>query len=200
MMENQVNAYILAGGQNARMKGYPKGLLTWHGMPMVLYIANQLRSLTCQVYLNTNDPSYEKLDLPIVPDHQPKGNGPLEGVITCLLHSDKPFNLIVGCDMPFLNSQFLIWFSRQLFPEMNVLVPYHKNNIQPLCAFYNKALLNPFQQFERSHLFRLKQILSEVKATTLPIHPSIPGYHEALFANINTAGDYRIHQINVYED
>lgn len=182
---NDINAYILAGGQSTRMNGFPKGLLELDGKPLVQHIAQRIEPLTPNIYLNANHPDYHKTGLPVIPDPNPQGNGPLEGIITCLDHSDKPFNFIVACDMPNLNGDFLKWFNLQLEASMSALVPYDHGEVQPLCGFYHKTVLDSLKKFEAEGIFKLKQVLVQLDATLLPINRIIPGYHENLFANIN---------------
>lgn len=183
---NDINAYILAGGPSTRMNGFPKGLLDWHGKPMVQHLAQQIKPLTHNIYLNANHPDYQETGLPVIPDPIPQGNGPLEGIITCLDHSDKAFNLMVACDMPNLTTDFFRWFFRQLNPGMNALVPFWQGDVQPLCGFYHQNLLRILQGFEMQGVLKLKQVLREINASTLPVNSDFPGYHEALFTNINS--------------
>jgi len=66
--------------------------------------------------------------------------GPLGGIYTGLLASQSPHNLVVACDMPFLN-QSLLQFQMNLAPGFDVVVPSVGEHLEPLHAVYSKNCL-----------------------------------------------------------
>ena len=75
----------------------------------------------------------------IVPDAYP-GKGALGGICTGLTASDSFYNLVVACDMPFLNHD-LLHYLIQLSPSFDVVVPRLGDMVEPLDAVYSKNCL-----------------------------------------------------------
>jgi molybdopterin-guanine dinucleotide biosynthesis protein A len=75
----------------------------------------------------------------IVPDAYP-GKGALGGICTGLTASDSFYNLVVACDMPFLNHD-LLRYMIQLSPSFDVVVPRLGDMVEPLHAVYSKNCL-----------------------------------------------------------
>jgi molybdopterin-guanine dinucleotide biosynthesis protein A len=75
----------------------------------------------------------------IVPDAYP-GKGALGGICTGLTASDSFYNLVVACDMPFLNHDLLRYLI-QLSPSFDVVVPRLGDMVEPLHAVYSKNCL-----------------------------------------------------------
>jgi molybdopterin-guanine dinucleotide biosynthesis protein A len=75
----------------------------------------------------------------IVPDAYP-GKGALGGICTGLTASDSFYNLVVACDMPFLNHD-LLHYLIQLSPSFDVVVPRLGDMVEPLHAVYSKNCL-----------------------------------------------------------
>jgi len=75
----------------------------------------------------------------IVPDAYP-GKGALGGICTGLTASDSFYNLVVACDMPFLNHD-LLHYMIQLSPSFDVVVPRLGDMVEPLHAVYSKNCL-----------------------------------------------------------
>ena len=74
--------------------------------PLALLVAAHVRRAVGSVTLVGSRERHASLDLPVIEDLDP-GKGPLGGIHAALLHSKAPLSLVVGCDMPFLNADFL---------------------------------------------------------------------------------------------
>lgn len=99
-----VGAILLAGGASRRM-GRDKALLPWGGRPLIAQVADQLRQVSEVVLVGANDGGrFAFLGLPVVPDRVP-GQGPLMGLASCLAASRCELNLVVGCDMPWIDRE-----------------------------------------------------------------------------------------------
>src|SRR5690349_521379 len=104
---DDLGVIILAGGQSRRM-GRNKALLrlTPDRPTLIEEVAATVAPLG-PILLVTNTPdAYAFLDLPMVPDARP-GAGALGGLYSGLLATACPFNLVVACDMPFLQPALL---------------------------------------------------------------------------------------------
>jgi len=133
-----VAAYILAGGKSSRM-GRDKALLDFGGTPLILRIASLAQPLTGAPAIVGPPDRYENLNLRVIPDDA-AGIGPLGGIATALRDSREPWNLILGCDLPLLTSEWLAYLiDRALVSAADAIVPQSAAGAEPLCAMYRKS-------------------------------------------------------------
>ena len=70
------------------------------------------------------------------------GKGPLGGVYTGLKESEYFYNLVVACDMPFLNQQLLGYLVKEAGNGYDLVVPRMGDLIEPLHAVYSRDCLH----------------------------------------------------------
>ena len=99
------HGYVLAGGRSSRMN-QDKALLPFGGRPLALGIAERVKWVCGNVFLVGSRAKYSGLGFPVIEDIF-ADQGPLGGIHAALTHSRMPFSLIVGCDMPYLSTEFL---------------------------------------------------------------------------------------------
>jgi molybdopterin-guanine dinucleotide biosynthesis protein A len=135
---------ILAGGQSRRM-GSPKALLrlTADGQTLIESARDALAAVCAEVIVVTNTPAtYAFLGCRMTPDQFP-GLGGLAGIQAGLAASAHAHNLIVACDMPFLNPALLAALAAEP-RDYDVLVPRRADGeLETLHAIYNRACLGP---------------------------------------------------------
>jgi molybdopterin-guanine dinucleotide biosynthesis protein A len=130
---------ILAGGENKRM-GVDKAFLTVAGMPMIEHILLALRPVVHQIIIVTNVPErYRSYHAKVVTDMLDR-RGPLTGMYSGLVSSVSEYNIVVACDMPFLNSGLLSYLMG-LAPGYDAVVPVVGELTEPLHAVYSKKML-----------------------------------------------------------
>ena len=137
---------ILAGGQSRRM-GRNKALLRLAAdRPTLIEEVVATVAPLGPILLVTNTPdTYAFLDLPMVPDARP-GAGALGGLYSGLEAATAPFNLVVACDMPFLQPALLRALADQP-RDYDVLIPrwqeagQTKPQLETLHAIYSRACL-----------------------------------------------------------
>ena len=150
----EVNAIILAGGKNLRL-GRNKPLELLDGKNLVERVIERVRPLTEYILIVT---SREQLDLlgtsqaKILADLYPE-KGPLGGIYTGLLASQSSHNIVIACDMPFLNTK-LLRSMVELSPGFDAVIPnLEKGMREPLHAVYSQRCLGIIKsQLERDHL------------------------------------------------
>ncbi len=131
----QVAGFILAGGQSSRM-GRDKALLEFGGVPLLVRTARLLEPRVAAVTVIGPAERYAALGLRVVPDDRP-GLGPLGGLATALRISRSEWNLVVGCDLPYLTGAWLDWLiARALDSPADAVVPESERGLEPLCAMY----------------------------------------------------------------
>lgn len=182
LMKSPKTGIILAGGSSSRM-GFPKGLLTVDGEPMIRKVHRNLNNLCDEVIVIANSGHYDFLELPVYEDIIP-AKGPASGIHTGLSVSQTSLNLIMPCDMPFIAPKVLkvlegyTSYHQVIFPEC-------RSQWFPVCGFYDKALLPLFHESLLEERLSIRQIVS--RSQYQPV--SFPESYENVFQNINTPQD-----------
>ena len=119
------------------------------------------------------------------------GKGMIGGIITGLSVSKNYYNLVVACDMPFLNTDLLRYMIS--ITEDNDLVAYkNKNELEPLHAIYSKNCLPILKEIMQNNL-RIFEMLDRIKVrylSSMEINRYDP--KNISFFNVNTEADLRI--------
>lgn len=99
-----VTGIILAGGMGRRMGGVDKGLLPFHGKPLVAHVLERLRPQVAGILLNANREigSYQAFGYPVISDAIGGFAGPLAGLHCGMMAAKTPLVVTVPCDSPFL--------------------------------------------------------------------------------------------------
>jgi len=64
----------------------------------------------------------------------------LVGIYTGLTESSSFYNLVIACDMPFLNRD-LLQYMMQVADDFDIVVPRFDDMVEPLHAVYSKSCL-----------------------------------------------------------
>ena len=88
--------------------------------------------------------------------------GPLGGVYAGLKASDSFYNLVVACDMPFLN-QALLRYMVQISPGFDLVVPRLGELVEPLHAVYSRGCLAPIETLLKQDDLSLRQLFALIK-------------------------------------
>ncbi len=137
-----VTGIILAGGKNIRF-GRAKALEQVGDVVLIERVMNSILPLTDQLIIVTankehNLPTY--LEAVFVKDIYSEG-GPLGGIYTGLTVSENDVNIVVACDMPFLNTELLKYLAF-LSSTYEVVVPrLAMNMLEPLHAIYSRKCI-----------------------------------------------------------
>jgi molybdopterin-guanine dinucleotide biosynthesis protein A len=193
--EGAVRGYVLAGGGSTRF-GRDKALVEMGGAPMLLRMSALLREITNQVNVVAAPKKYAALGISGIPDRW-DGQGPLAGIITALLATEEggegtQWNLILGCDMPFLTREWLAYLAgRALASNAEVVAPQSPQGLEPLCACWRTGALpklqNAFDEGVRKITQAMKRLQMEVLDEADWKRFDATG---RLFWNMNTAADY----------
>src|SRR6266851_2630365 len=140
-LRGQIAGYILAGGMSSRL-GHDKALVELAGRPLLLHTQGLLSGVVGRVTV-VAPLRYSALGVNMIPDEWP-GYGPLGGIATALRHTglempECEWNLILGCDMPFLTRdwlEYLVGRARST-TAADVVVPQTSRGLEPLCAAYH---------------------------------------------------------------
>ena len=196
-----VAGYVLAGGASRRF-GKDKALVELGGKPMLLRMlaaVDQARSrdeLVCDAVTVGSEDRYHTVWTRCVEDRWP-GEGPLGGIVTALLYTQEQrpqcdWNLIVGCDMPFLTAEWLRFLTeRAAKSEAEVVLPHSVQGPEPLCACWRTDAVETLRvAFERG-VRKVTEGIALLSAEVLD-EAEWKRFDNAgrLFSNMNTAQDY----------
>lgn len=146
-----ISAVILAGGRSTRL-GRDKAFLKVNGQTLIERIIDRLAQLSEEIIIVTNDVDrYEHLAATVVTDVVP-GKAALGGLHSGLLAAGNPHNLVVACDMPFLNLS-LLRYMQGFTASYDVVIPRVGEFTEALHAFYSRSCLPHIErQLQSGHL------------------------------------------------
>ena len=189
-----VRGYVLAGGGSTRF-GQDKALVEIDGAPMLLRMRALLSRAAIDVQVIASPHKYAALGVTGVPDRW-EGQGPLAGIITALLttkeNGSAQWNLIIGCDMPFLTQGWLSYLvERALASSAEVVAPKSEQGLEPLCACWRTAAAPKLQNVFESGIRKITQAMKQLQLEVVD-ESDWKRFDSAgrLFWNMNTAADY----------
>lgn len=185
--KEEISGFILAGGRSSRM-GTDKAMLLFDGEPLLARSINLIRPFCSDLAISGQNPEYRRFNLPVVPDAF-KGIGPIAGIHSCLTHSVTDWNLIVGVDLPFLNSD-LITFLLASRDDFDCVIPQSPSGIEPLAGLYHKRILTEIEKQVQRGDFKLMNLFEQLNVT-FPDCSGLLRKYPRLFTNLNRPEDYK---------
>ncbi|MGB9335085.1 MAG: molybdenum cofactor guanylyltransferase [Candidatus Acidiferrales bacterium] len=185
-----IAAYILAGGQSSRM-GRDKAMLAPGGIPLLMRTAALVAPLAGPPIIVGPPTRYSALGYNVIPDDAP-GIGPLGGIATALRHSNQGWNLILGCDLPFMTSDWLDYLiGRAVESSADAVIPQSAAGAEPLCAMYRKTCVTPVLAAIAKGVRKVTDAFAGLTIESVPPHEWKP-FDESgqLFKNMNTPEDF----------
>lgn len=182
-------AAVLAGGRARRLGGIDKSSLTIGGQPILDRVLAAVRPVTAQVFaVGDRHGAAGRAGLTIVDDLLP-GAGALGGIYTAITTSPCERTLVIGCDMPFLRTEFLAWLAGI---DGDVVMPRSTGGLEPLCAVYSRRCAEPIRErLERGD--RRAAVLPDGVRAVVVGPDALAAYDPEglLFVNVNTPHDYK---------
>ncbi|HEX5411943.1 MAG TPA: molybdenum cofactor guanylyltransferase [Terriglobia bacterium] len=187
-----LTGFVMAGGASRRM-GRAKESLRINGEAMLERQIRLIRSVARQVAVVGRAAGYrEEFGVASIPDAIP-GRGPLGGIYTALLESRTEYNLILGCDLPFVNRRLLTWLVlRAMADQSDATVPRSRDGrLQPLCAIYRRRALYAVRKWLDLGENKLSGFFPMVHCATIAWRDLAgAGARSPVFDNMNTPEDY----------
>jgi molybdopterin-guanine dinucleotide biosynthesis protein A len=187
-----ISCIVLAGGRGSRL-GENKAWLTVGEKSLFQWVLYGISFLKGEVIIVTSGKeSFPGLSAyprhKIVSDIY-TGRGPLGGIFTGLTVSKSLYNLVVACDMPFLN-QALLTYMIQLADGFDVVIPRLDDMVEPLHAVYSKSCLAPMEHMIKQGNLSVNQLLSLITARYVEADEidRFDAKHLSFF-NVNTKAD-----------
>ena len=175
------SGYVLVGGRSSRM-GRDKARLPFRGATLAEAVAAEVRRAAGSAILVGN------AGLGGIPDLYP-GEGPLGAIITALRHTAADWNLVVACDMPAADANFL----RRLLDaaaegDADALLPRTPGGLpEPLCAVYHRRALGVIEGNFGRGVRKVTSGLEGLAAVFLEVE------EVSCFQNVNTPEDWALH-------
>lgn len=147
--KGSITAVVLAGGQGSRMGGQDKGLMLFHGRPLVEHILDELRPQVDKVLVsaNRNADSYRRYGL-VIADSLDNFQGPLAGFAAALRVAATPYVLTVPCDAPNVPPQLAHRLLTALQGAGAELAVAHDGfRLQPVYALLTQCLLDDLEAY-----------------------------------------------------
>lgn len=183
---------ILAGGQNRRMQGKNKALLTVGRLSIIERQIRLFEELFQEVILVSHHPlDFASWDGLIVGDILPH-RGSLIGVHAGLFYARSERAFIAACDMPFIKPELVRLLVEEGGPQWDVVVPVTADGYQPLFAVYSKRCLQVIEDQVQQGAMKISRLYGRVKVKKIPeerlreVDPELIS-----FFNINTDEDWQ---------
>ncbi len=147
---DDITAVILAGGQGRRMGGEDKGLLEFHGRPLVAQLIEQLERQAVAIVINANRnrERYREFGYPVVGDALGGYQGPLAGIASAMAAVASAWILTLPCDGPLLAEDYVARFVvAQAQAQAPILVAFDGERLQPVHALIRTDLRPSLEAF-----------------------------------------------------
>lgn len=185
---------VLAGGRSSRL-GQDKISLVIGGEGLLQRTIDHLKQLNQEIILvlaqGQSLPEFDSsTDVRLVMDVE-LGKGPLVGVYSGLKASNDDYNVIVACDMPFLNVELLRYMTG-VVPGFDIAIPRIGDKVEPLHAVYSRACLDIIETMMRERNLKVSNLLELANARFIEgdeLDKFDPN-HESWF-NINMPADLK---------
>ena len=188
MDRSELTGIILAGGKSSRM-GREKGLVEFHGKPLIQYGIDLLARYTDRILISSANPDYLSYGLELVTDTV-TGQGPAAGLASTLQQSVTPWNLVIACDLPFLEPELMETLLANT-EGFQAVVPIHDDVKEPLAALYHSDLAEHFADSIEAGNLALHKILVTRKVHYLDVQ-FLLGKYPKLFINLNSMSELEI--------
>ena len=191
-----VTSIVLAGGRSSRL-GREKYLEVIAGKSLIERAIDNLSALSREILIvisqkqaRATESSFIYPKAKSVVDLYP-GKSSLGGIYTGLVHSSSLHNLVVACDMPFLNID-LLRYMIGLSSSFDVVIPRTGDQMEPLHAIYSKNCMVLMEKQLKQNNLKITAFFSSVKVRYVEQDELDRFDPERLsFFNINTEADLK---------
>ncbi|MFU8796631.1 MAG: molybdenum cofactor guanylyltransferase [Dehalococcoidia bacterium] len=186
-----MTSIILAGGKSSRL-GRNKALQVLDGKSLIQRVVDRLSVLSKEIVIVTAGgepmPCSSPVTVKTVSDVY-AGRGPLVGLYSGLAASTSQRAVVVGCDMPFLDTD-LVRYMSQISSAFDAVVPRIEDKVEPLCAVYSTSCISAIQELLDLDELRINRLFSMVKVRYVgeaEVDRFDPGHLS--FFNVNSKAD-----------
>lgn len=178
----ELTGIIMAGGKSSRM-GCEKGLVELKGRPLIQYSIDLLSSYTDKIMISSGNSAYLPYGFELIHD-EIAGKGPSAGLAAVLKKSFTSWNLVLACDLPFLETELI----EMLLSERgtwHAVIPVHHGVREPLAGLYHKDLGKHFETSVSAGVLALHKILDSCNVHYIDTEHLLVKYPD-MFTNLNS--------------
>jgi molybdopterin-guanine dinucleotide biosynthesis protein A len=183
-----ITGLILAGGRAQRMGGIDKGLIPFHGKPLIESAISRLKPQVSTILINANRSitKYSHYGYPVLMDETPDFSGPLAGFSVGLKHCKTPYLLTSPCDSPLLPVDLATKMAAQLEDkDLELVFASSKEDdgkiwSQPVFCLMKSNLQDSLDAFLSKGDLKIDRWFKELRSGTVVFENS------QAFANVNT--------------
>jgi molybdenum cofactor guanylyltransferase len=187
-----INCIILAGGKGTRL-GRDKAFEIIDDSLILQKVIRKVSFAKDIILVTGSKLKYfpglvDSPQIKMIPDALP-GKGPLGGIYSGLAVSDETYNLVVACDMPFLNGD-LIDYMVSAISGYDAVIPRPKGMLEPLHAIYHRRCMEPIRNKLMDGKLDIHKIFDRLNTRYIEedeIGRFDPGHLS--FFNVNTEAD-----------
>jgi molybdopterin-guanine dinucleotide biosynthesis protein A len=185
----------MAGGASSRF-GMDKALAELGDQTLLARVCTLVEQTTDSASVVAPAGKYRDFGKRIVEDNWP-GQGPLGGIITALMDARAQNHLhiwclIVGCDMPFLTSDWLSYLVGRAFASgAGAVAPRSALGLEPLCACWHTRAAGKLQYALEDGVRKVTEAMKRIE-TEVVDEKEWKRFDKdgRLFWNMNTQADY----------
>lgn len=183
-----ITGLILAGGRAQRMGGIDKGLIPFHGKPLIESAISRLKPQvnTMLINANRNITKYSCYGYPVFMDETPDFSGPLAGFSVGLKYCKTPYLLTSPCDCPLLPLDLAKRMALKL-EENNLELVFASSKeddgkvwSQPVFCLMKNSLKESLDAFLSTGNLKIDRWFKELRSGTVVFE------NPQAFANVNT--------------
>lgn len=178
----KLTGIILAGGKSSRM-GEDKGLMLFEDKPMIQYIIEVVKPLVKNIIIIANNKEYEQFGYSVYEDLI-KDKGPLAGIYTGLKHSRTEKNLVLSCDVPFVDTNILNLLLDKC-SDVDIVIPEKEGRTHQLIGVYDKNCIDTFKDDLDNNQLKMKLAIKKMKFRVVDAN----NMENKIFNNINSKND-----------
>lgn len=180
---------VLAGGRSSRL-GKDKAKLRLNSQTLLERALSNLKEKFRELIVVTNDRGLVLPEAKVVWDRVPY-QGPLGGILAGLIASTSSYNLVVACDMPFIQPA-LVELLVDESEGFDVVMPQTERGPEPLLAVYSKNCLPSIEKHWAAGDLKIISFLGEAKVKYIaPERVKAVDPKEISFFNVNTEEDLK---------
>ena len=188
-----ITGLILAGGRAQRMGGIDKGLIPFHGKPLIESAIAKLKLQVQTIVINANRSitKYATYGYPVVMDETPDFSGPLAGFSVGLKVCKTPYLLTSPCDSPLLPNNLTELLAAEMERGDFQLVYASSKEAdgkvwaQPVFCLMRSNLQDSLNQFLQKGDLKIDRWFKELRTSTVVFDDPL------VFANVNTPDELK---------
>lgn len=119
---------------------------------------------------------------------------PIFGIYEGLRHSSTEVNMVIACDMPFINRELVKFLLKEAFEkEVDIVVPNINGYFEPLTAVYKKSCIPAIEESIKRGIYKLTSFYGSLRVLEIS-ESKIREFDPELksFLNINTKEDLKV--------